>query len=154
MVMINDSGRQDDLIVVGTSGKDTLIGGSGDDYIDGQGGDDILTGGGGHNDFVLYTSGGIVTITDFSVKDDYLIITTPRNGPSHNINNNLAEVAAINSTDFTTHPLTIGSIQASKYPDLTYDPNNGALYYSAHQIAWLPIHLAWDQAHTMPGYAR
>ncbi len=74
MVMINDSGRQDDLLIAGTPGKDTLIGGSGDDYIDGQGGDDILTGGGGHNDFVLYTSGGIVTITDFTPEKDSLII--------------------------------------------------------------------------------
>ncbi|MDF5735423.1 MULTISPECIES: calcium-binding protein [unclassified Nostoc] len=71
------TGTEGDNQIYGYGGNDTLIGGSGDNYLDGGDGDDILTGGTGRNTFVLnYSGGGIDTITNFSVNDDHLEITT------------------------------------------------------------------------------
>ncbi|MEH2437064.1 MAG: calcium-binding protein [Nostoc sp.] len=64
--------------IYGYAGNDTLIGGAGNDYLEGGSGNDNLTGGSGRDTFVLdCSSGGIDTITDFSVNDDILKITTP-----------------------------------------------------------------------------
>ena len=64
--------------ISGYEGNDTLIGGAGNDSLMGGGGNDILTGGSGKDTFVLnYSGGGIDRITDFSVNDDLLKITTP-----------------------------------------------------------------------------
>ncbi|WP_082705070.1 Hint domain-containing protein [Tritonibacter horizontis] len=52
------------------AGSDTVIGGSGDDTIAGGAGDDSITGGDGDDLFVLETSGGRDTITDFDTSDD------------------------------------------------------------------------------------
>ena len=64
--------------IYGYAGNDTLIGGAGNDHLDGGSGNDRLTGGIGRDTFVLnYSGGGIDRITDFSVSDDILKITTP-----------------------------------------------------------------------------
>jgi len=64
--------------IYGYAGNDTLIGGAGNDHLDGGSGNDRLTGGSGRDTFVLnYSGGGIDRITDFSVRDDILKITTP-----------------------------------------------------------------------------
>ena len=64
--------------IYGNAGNDTLIGGLGNDYLEGGSGNDRLTGGSGRDTFVFdYSTGGIDTITDFSVNDDILKITTP-----------------------------------------------------------------------------
>jgi Ca2+-binding RTX toxin-like protein len=72
------SGTSGNDQIYGHAGNDTLIGGAGNDYLEGGSGNDRLTGGSGRDTFVLYSSGGgIDTITDFSVRDDILKITTP-----------------------------------------------------------------------------
>ncbi|WP_375501715.1 calcium-binding protein [uncultured Nostoc sp.] len=64
--------------IYGYAGNDTLKGGAGNDYLEGGSGNDNLTGGSGRDTFVFDCSGGgIDTITDFSVRDDILKITTP-----------------------------------------------------------------------------
>jgi len=62
----------------GLGGKDLLVGGAQNDYLIGGAGIDTLTGGRGQDSFVLTDSDpkNIDTITDFSPKDDTLIIST------------------------------------------------------------------------------
>lgn len=70
----------------GENGNDTLIGGIGNDNLDGGAGDDsliggpgrnILTGGPGRDRFVFQNprDGGVDTITDFSIKDDLIVVS-------------------------------------------------------------------------------
>ncbi|MEH2317600.1 MAG: hypothetical protein V7K24_10855 [Nostoc sp.] len=153
-------GTQGNYQIYGYEGNDTLIGGSGDDYLVGGDGNDILTGGAGRDTFVLnYSGGGIDTITDFSVDDDVLKITTPMIGysefvigtPSSLSNYDLGEDAAIDSTKFTTGSLTLGASDASKPSDIfTYNANTGALFYSNQQLAWLPLNLDWNNTVLVP----
>ncbi|MEH1848724.1 MAG: calcium-binding protein [Nostoc sp.] len=71
--------------IFGYAGDDTLIGGPGKDQLVGGDGNDSLTGGQGRDTFVLnYSGGGIDTITDFSVNDDVLKITTDFISPTTN----------------------------------------------------------------------
>lgn len=58
-----------DLALTGNANADTLTGGGGEDTLDGAGGADTLTGGAGDDDFVLATTGGPDTITDFDFGD-------------------------------------------------------------------------------------
>ena len=51
--------------IQGTAGNDTVTGSAGNDTILGLAGNDILTGGAGSDTFVLYSSFGKDTITDF-----------------------------------------------------------------------------------------
>ena len=78
------------LIIVGTSGANTLIGGAGDDVITGGGGADTLTGGGGADIFAYATSAtelvtyigtdsttaNIEKITDFTAAEDTIRLTS------------------------------------------------------------------------------
>ncbi|MBD0304581.1 MAG: furin, partial [Tolypothrix sp. T3-bin4] len=71
------TGTQGSDQIYGYAGYDTLIGGAGNDNLVGGGGNDNLTGGSGRDTFVLnYSGGGIDTITDFSVTNDILKVTT------------------------------------------------------------------------------
>ncbi|MEH2009418.1 hypothetical protein [Nostoc sp.] len=147
-------GGSGDDYLVGGDGDDSLVGGDGDDTLVGGDGNDVLTGGLGEDTFVLnYSGGGIDRITDFSVADDVLQITTPVIGfseyvigrPSSLTNNELPEDAAIVSTKFTTPSLTLGLSNASNPSDIfTYNANTGALFYKNQQLAWLPLKLDWN----------
>ncbi|MDZ8188450.1 MAG: hypothetical protein RMX96_26785 [Nostoc sp. ChiSLP02] len=79
---VSDGGNQ----IYGYRGDDTLIGSSGEDRLVGGADNDILTGGGGRDTFVLnYLSGGIDRITDFSVSEDILLVTTLPPGSSDTV---------------------------------------------------------------------
>src|SRR4028119_1636735 len=76
MTTINGSSGNDNL--TGTEGNDYIYGFEGRDTLVGGFGDDILDGGAGSDTFVLYYSdGGIDTITNFSVSEDSISVTTP-----------------------------------------------------------------------------
>lgn len=66
-------GAANDLFV-GTIGADTYAGGAGDDRMDGAGGGDTFTGGAGADAFVIDRPSGPVTVTDFDVTEDILLI--------------------------------------------------------------------------------
>lgn len=70
-------GTEENDVIYGYEAYDTLIGGSGEDYLVGERSNDILTGSSGGDTFVLnYSGGGTDTITDFTVGEDVLQITT------------------------------------------------------------------------------
>ena len=58
----------------GGSGNDTLNGGNGNDTLNGGGGTDTLTGGAGADRFVF--GGGAMTVTDFNILQDKLVLNT------------------------------------------------------------------------------
>lgn len=144
----------------GYEGNDTLIGGSGKDYLVGGGGNDILTGGTGRDTFVLnYSGGGIDTITDFSVYDDRLEITTPPIASIGSVNyangyKSDDTLIARSGKDYLVrgggnailtggheYSLTIVG-RGIRLPDyLSYNGTNGALSYHSQQLAWLPLNL-------------
>ncbi len=68
-------GDGDDLLF-GGEGEDTIQGGDGDDTLWAGDGDDILTGGSGEDMFVFGPSSGNDTITDFSLSNDSLDISS------------------------------------------------------------------------------
>ena len=148
------AGTQGNDQIYGNAGNDTLIGGAGNDYLVGGGGNDILTGGSGRDTFVLnYSGGGIDRITDFSVINDILKITTSTissskyiiGTPSSLTNYEVIEDAGVDSTKFTTRSLTLGSSDASKPANFfTYNASTGALFYLNQQLAWLPRNLDWN----------
>jgi Ca2+-binding RTX toxin-like protein len=124
----------------GTSGNDYLIGTQGNDYISGFAGNDILVGGFGNDtlngdagadSFVLYYSGGgIDTITNFSVNQDIISLTT---APQNSINNGYN---ITNSASFQNGSVDVGYINFGLL--LKYNSTTGALFYHKQQIAWLP----------------
>ena len=148
------TGTQGSDQIYGNAGNDTLIGGAGNDYLVGESGNDILTGGIGRDTFVLnYSGGGIDRITDFSVSNDILKVTTSSisasnyliGTPSSLRNYEQVEDGAIDSTNFTTRSQTLGSSTASRSANIfTYNASTGALFYSNQQIAWLPCYLDWN----------
>ncbi|WP_246163492.1 MULTISPECIES: hypothetical protein [Brasilonema] len=154
---LNYSVRKDDLLIYGLQGNDTITGGSGDDTLAGEFGDDILTGGAGRDIFELYYSGGgIDRITDFKPGEDLIVVrTAPHNSKDDNDNYQrllsvtkdvLNEGVAINSTQFTTPPLNIGSSKSVVQVNngsLTYHTDTGALFYDTQQIALLAPKLGW-----------
>ncbi|PHM07229.1 hypothetical protein [Nostoc sp. 'Peltigera malacea cyanobiont' DB3992] len=152
----------------GYGGNDTLIGGSDNDYLVGGGGNDILTGGTGRDTFVLnYSGGGIDTITDFSVYDDFLEIIPPSIFPippifsitkftkytTDALGSTRVSSESMRLTAFLTkpkdepdEPSTIVG-RGIRFPNyLSYNKNTGALYYLSQQLAWLPpnLHFAND----------
>ena len=103
------TGTEKDDEIYGYEGNDTLIGGLGKDNLVGGDGNDTLTGGKGKDTFVLYYSGGgIDRITDFSVKEDRIDVISASH-KSKPVYSGLTEGAAIDSTQFTTSPLTLGA---------------------------------------------
>ncbi|MCC5606526.1 hypothetical protein LC612_06915 [Nostoc sp. CHAB 5834] len=152
--------------IYGYAGNDTLIGGAGNDYLEGGSGNDYLTGSSGRDTFVLnYSGGGIDTITDFSVNNDILKVTTSTisaskyviGTPSSLSNSSLSnyeaiEDAAIVSTKLTNSSLTLGSSNASQSTTniFTYNASTGALFYLNQQLAWLPRNLNWNGAIVVP----
>jgi len=70
---LDGGGGDDDL--TGEDGVDVLSGGNGDDLLSGGKGNDVLTGGGGDDFFVLASSDGTDTITDFQPESDLILLT-------------------------------------------------------------------------------
>lgn len=70
-----EGGEGDDFLYSGT-GVDTVLGGAGNDTIFGGPGDDSFTGGTGEDTFSFTVGDGNDTITDFSVQDDVLDLST------------------------------------------------------------------------------
>lgn len=60
----------------GGKDNDLLIGGDGNDVLSGDLGDDTLTGGAGHDTFVMASSGGHDLVTDFTIGEDRIDITS------------------------------------------------------------------------------
>ena len=134
----------------GGAGYDTLIGGAGDDSLVGGSGNDFLTGGSGRDTFVLDSSGssGIDRITEFSVEDDLLKITTSTISstnaisPSYEGDSSLMDrklAPPIGSEPSVTQAIVGAGIGLPSY--LTYYANTGSLWYYSRQLAWLPIDL-------------
>lgn len=75
-------GKDDDLVygnagddtLEGNLGDDSLYGGQGNDLISGGSGDDTLAGGDGADRFVLELGGGNDQVTDFTVREDSLVL--------------------------------------------------------------------------------
>ncbi|MEJ6484640.1 Ig-like domain-containing protein [Nostoc punctiforme UO1] len=61
--------------LLGNNGADTIYGGAGNDLINGGSGADVLTGGTGRDKFVLTSSAGGDTITDFADGVDWLALS-------------------------------------------------------------------------------
>ncbi len=62
--------------IIGSNYDDVLIGDSGVNTIQGAAGNDTLTGGGNSDTFVVETGGGIETITDFVIGEDFIALST------------------------------------------------------------------------------
>lgn len=154
------TGTQGNDQIYGYAGNDTLIGGAGNDNLVGGGGNDLLTGGSGRDTFVLnYSGGGIDTITDFSVTNDILKVTTSTISSSKYVigtRSNVTDYQAIedsatDSAEFKTRPLTLGSSDVSKSASFfTYNASTGALFYLSQQLAWLPRNLDWNSTVVVP----
>jgi cysteinyl-tRNA synthetase, unknown class len=107
-----------DTLLAG-SGNDTLSGGTGNDRLEGGSGNDRLTGGAGLDLFVLTTTSGKDTVTDFNVADDTFLLA---------------------SAAFTT--LKAGAMPASAFyrgaaahdadDHIVYDPATGNLIYDTN----------------------
>jgi hypothetical protein len=94
------SGFADTL--TGDTGDNNIQGGAGDDIIkDGDGGNDLLTGGTGNDDFVISTSPGTVTITDFNGSEDLLDVSR------HNVG--LAQIMSAAVNNGNNCEITLGS---------------------------------------------
>ncbi|MCC5643557.1 hypothetical protein LC607_11490 [Nostoc sp. CHAB 5824] len=136
------TGTEEENTIYGDEGDDTLMGSSGKDYLVGEGGNDILTGGEGQDTFVLYYSGGgIDTLTDYIVgTDDIKITSAPHSSLPFD---NLTIGVAINFSKSKTNLLNLGiSFQLRPREDyLSYNTDNGGLYYLDQQLAWLPTGL-------------
>ncbi|WP_375477668.1 hypothetical protein [uncultured Nostoc sp.] len=92
--------------VIGTSGNDILIGGSGEDYLVGERGNDTLTGSSSGDTFVLnYSGGGTDTITDFTVSEDVLQITTLE----HTSNSAMISISNITASELKSAARAVSS---------------------------------------------
>ena len=63
-------------VAVANAGNDVLIGGRGDDLLEGGGGNNTLTGGTGQDTFTFESLAGQNTVTDFSVTEDRLDVSS------------------------------------------------------------------------------
>ncbi|MGJ3247362.1 MAG: spondin domain-containing protein [Elainellaceae cyanobacterium] len=82
--VVGDFTADDDLLLqiviervaVASPGNDVLEGGAGNDVLEGGGGNDVLTGGLGNDSFRFETGAGNNTVTDFSIADDVLDVSS------------------------------------------------------------------------------
>ncbi|MCC5667598.1 hypothetical protein LC653_27875 [Nostoc sp. CHAB 5784] len=156
----NLTGTQANDQIYGYAGNDYLVGGGGNDHLVGGGGNDTLTGNSGRDTFVLnYSGGGIDTITDFSVSNDILKVTTSTisssqyviGTPSSLSNSEVSGDSAISSTKSTNRTLKVESSNSSSTGNIfTYNASTGALFYLNQQLAWLPTNLNWNLAVVVP----
>lgn len=106
----------------GDAGDDKISGGTGNDKIYGGLGKDILTGDSGADSFVFDTkpaSANIDTISDFSVKDDTILL-------DHDIFTKAGAVGHLGSAAFY-----VGSAAHDASDRIIYDKTNGKLWYDA-----------------------
>ncbi|WP_306423294.1 hypothetical protein [Nostoc favosum] len=158
MATIYGTSGNDNL--TGTQADDKIYGYGGNDHLVGGGGNDILTGGSGRDTFVLnYSGGGIDRITDFSVSNDILKVTTSTisssqyviGTPSSLSNYEVSEDSAISSTKSANRSLTVESSNSRSTSNIfTYNASTGALFYLNQQLAWLPTNLNWNLAVVVP----
>lgn len=134
-------GTEEENTIYGYDGDDILVGGLDKDYLVGGGGNDTLIGGGGKDTFVLYYSGGgIDTITDYTIGQDKIKLTSViiTDLPW----DNLTIGVAINFSKNLNKLLSLGSLVLERREDyMSYNPENGALYYGIRQLALLPTGL-------------
>ncbi|MCC5614211.1 hypothetical protein LC605_03795 [Nostoc sp. CHAB 5836] len=135
------TGTEEKNRIYGYLGDDILIGGSGRDHLLGEDGNDILTGGTGRDTFVVnYSGGGIDTITDFSVNDDILEITTSSINAFYAVRLPISYLK-----EFTDDNDILTGATGDDFNFLTYQADTGALSFSGQQIAWLGAGLDWTQ---------
>jgi Ca2+-binding RTX toxin-like protein len=138
MKTINEiNGSSDNDYLTGTKKEDYISGFAGNDTLVGGFGDDTLVGGAGADTFVLYYSrGGIDTITDFSVGEDVISLTTPVKGPIPSMVNITNPTSSPNGSNFVEYK----SSTDVEYNDagVGYSRSTGALFYLQEQIAQLP----------------
>ncbi|MEP4194305.1 MAG: CAP domain-containing protein [Aliishimia sp.] len=123
-------GGQGDDVLSGAAGGDRLNGGAGNDMLDGGigmdflaggSGDDVLTGGAG-TDFFDF-SGGNDTITDFTVGEDVLFVSSSHFGEDQNVEDFMAENATVVDGDTVIdfgcdHTLTLTGISDASDVDI------------------------------------
>lgn len=139
-----DGGSSDDNLwggngndtLFGSSGNDTLLGNGGDDFLQGDSGDDILTGGAGADTFAFDTGAefvgselGLDTITDFNSGEDKIRL-------SKDTFTELSNTLFPSSLDITEFALvTSDAAAATSGADITYNTNNGNLFYNPNGTA-------------------
>jgi len=69
------NGGDDDDLLFGGKGNDALFGNEGNDFLVGDLGNDFLVGGGGADRFALQVNGGVDTVSDFSIGQDFIVLT-------------------------------------------------------------------------------
>jgi serralysin len=107
----------------GESGNDLLDAGAGSDYLVGGFGSDTLTGGTGRDQFVFNSSTeGTDTIADFSVADDWIIVSKSGFGN----NKKLKTDSFLKSSSFQ-----VGAAAKDKNDRFIYNNVTGALFFDA-----------------------
>jgi len=97
-------------ILNGGMGKDALFGGLGDDRLDGGAENDLLTGGRGKDQFVYRPGSGADEITDFSLGDDRIDLTsfgTGFNTTSLTLSGNIIDFGGGNTLRLTRTDVSI-----------------------------------------------
>ncbi len=118
-----DGGQGDDHLN-GGSGDDTLLGGDGDDLLLGSSGSDIVYGGSGNNtltlgsgdNIVVYDGAGNDRVTDFSTRDDKIVV--PRSlGFTSLVSLALLQVGADTVLTIGGNTLTLSNVSLDKLTD-------------------------------------
>jgi Ca2+-binding RTX toxin-like protein len=137
-------GKSGNDILVGKAGNDFLIGNSGNDTLTGGVGSDVLTGGAGADGFSFGSvSEGLDQITDYSVPDDSIIVSSKGFGGGLTAN-----------SPITSDQFLIGAISTASTHRFLYDNATGSLLFdqdgsgplAAVQIAALRTALAFTKA--------
>jgi Ca2+-binding RTX toxin-like protein len=114
----NIRGGNGDDSLSGGKGDDIILGQGGNDYIAGGEGEDTLTGGSGKDSFAFKSSQeGGDTITDFSVKDDVILISEIGFDTGK-------ELGTLSNDNFV-----IGSAATESDDFFVYDQNLNALFF-------------------------
>jgi Ca2+-binding RTX toxin-like protein len=122
-----DGGSESDILL-GASGNDTLLGGDGNDTLLGASGTDSLSGGIGSDRFVFkYADEGIDRITDFSLVDDTIIVSSSGFGGILTANK------ALSSAQFR-----IGSAATDTSQRFIYNKSTGALLFDEDGTGLIP----------------
>lgn len=128
--------------LTGAAGKDRLNGGLGNDKLTGGAGADTLTGGDGKDIFLLNSTAGVDTITDFSAVSDTIQLE------------NAVFTALTNTGILAADQFTFGGVAKDANDHLIYNQLDGGLYYDTDgagaiaktQIALLGVNLALTNA--------
>ena len=144
------TGTPENDYMLGFEGNDYLLGATGNDTLTGGVGNDTLSGGAGADTFVLYySSGDIDHISDFSITEDILVITTAPQPPPVPRLIDYVEPTRIQDA-VATNPRITESHLISLHGIFIYNNINGALSYEDQLLALLPTGLALTEAHIYP----